>query len=204
MAARPALSEDTWTRYYAAAGKAPRETLLQALALFEAEGRAPETAVDLGCGSGRDTLELLRRGWRVVAVDAEEEGIAHLRAHPDALSRADALETVVARFGEAVWPEALLVSSSFSLPFCPPDELARVWPRIRASLVPGGRFCGQFFGDRDEWSEAGDMTFLSRREVETLLEGLDVERLDEVEHDGQTALGKPKRWHLFHVVARRP
>jgi hypothetical protein len=29
------------------------------------------------------------------------------------------------------------------------------------------------------------------------------ERLEEIEEDGQTALGAPKRWHLFHVVARK-
>ena len=204
MAAGAPLSEDRWTRYYAAAGEAPRQTLLQALELIQAEGKVPATAVDLGCGAGRDTLELLRRGWRVVAVDAEAEAIERLLAHPEASRRGDALETVVARFDEAVWPEALLVSSSFSLPFCLPDEFGRVWRKVRASLVPGGRFCGQLFGNRDEWAAESGMTFLSRHEVEALLAGLDVERLDETEHDGQTALGKPKRWHLFHVIARRP
>ncbi len=198
------MSDDTWARYYAAAGDGPRETLLHALQLFEAEGRGPETAVDLGCGAGRDTLELLRRGWRVVAVDAEAEGVAQLLAHPDARRNREALETVVARFDEAVWPEALVVSSSFSLPFCAPDEFARVWARIRASLLPGGRFCGQLFGERDEWAAESDMTFLSRPEVEALLDGLEVERLDEIDRAGPTAVGKPKHWHLFHLVARRP
>ena len=62
-------------RYFAAAGDVPRDTLLRALELHEAEGRSPGTAVDLGCGGGRDALELLRRGWRVLAVDAEPAAI---------------------------------------------------------------------------------------------------------------------------------
>ena len=40
-------------------------------------------------------------------------------------------------------------------------------------------------------------------EVEALLDGFDLERFDEVENDGQTALGEAKHWHLFHIVARR-
>ena len=75
MAAGPALNSRTWTRYYAAAGEAPRQTLLQALDSLRGSDGPPATAVDLGCGTGRDTLELLRRGWRVLAIDAEGAAI---------------------------------------------------------------------------------------------------------------------------------
>ena len=46
------------------------------------------------------------------------------------------------------------------------------------------------------------MTFHSRPEVEALLDGLDVIRLDETEHEGRAYTG-PKHWHLFHIVARK-
>jgi len=42
-----------------------------------------------------------------------------------------------------------------------------------------------------------------REEVERLLAPFEAERFDEVEEDGETALGKPKHWHLFHIVARK-
>ena len=32
-------------------------------------------AVDLGCGSGADTIALLKRRWRVLAIDGEAEAI---------------------------------------------------------------------------------------------------------------------------------
>ena len=48
------------------------------------------------------------------------------------------------------------------------------------------------------------MTFHTREEVEQLLDGLDVEELNEVDEDGATAIGDRKHWHLFHVVARKP
>jgi len=64
-----------WTRYYDAAGVDPRPTVLAALERFDRESPGARFAVDLGCGTGRDTLELLRRGWRVLAIDSQAEAI---------------------------------------------------------------------------------------------------------------------------------
>jgi SAM-dependent methyltransferase len=190
-----------WTRYYDAAGQDPRATLLDAVARFD----GPGFAVDLGCGTGRDTVELLRRGWSVLAVDATAEAIARLEARDDLSGEERGrLETSVSRFEDAEWPSAGLVNSSFALPFCPPGAFPAVWERIERSLSGGGRFCGQLFGDRDGWSGEDDMTFQSRPELDALLSGFEVEWLDELEEDGSTALDEPKHWHLFHVVARRP
>ncbi len=60
-----------WTRYYRRAGFDARPTLLDAVGRFS----TPGVAVDLGAGTGRDTLELLRRGWRVVSIDGEPEAV---------------------------------------------------------------------------------------------------------------------------------
>jgi SAM-dependent methyltransferase len=193
-----------WARYYAASGDDPRDTLLDALRRFGDEGADRRLAVDLGCGTGRDTAALLRLGWRVLAIDGEPGAIERLLARPDLGDAERArLETRVARFEDASWPDADLVNSSFALPFCAPEAFPALWRRLVASLRPGGRFSGQLFGDRDGWSEEPEMTFLTRAEVEALLEGFELERLDEVEEDGKTAVGEPKHWHVFHVVARR-
>jgi tellurite methyltransferase len=184
-----------WARYYAAAGDTPRDTLRAALDAFA----EPGFAVDLGCGAGRDTVELLRRGWRVLAIDAEPEAIEHLLARVD-----DArLATQVSRFEDARWPAAELVNSSFALPFCPPAAFPDVWSRLVESVLPGGRFSGHLFGDRDEWSGESDMTFHTRAEAEAILDAFELERFDEVDEDGTTAVGDAKHWHLFHVVARK-
>ena len=189
---------DRWQQYFAAAGDEPRITLLDALARHEAEGRDPGLAVDLGAGTGRDTSELVRRGWRVVAVDAHADAVARLRALDGPI------EVVHGAYASADWPAADLINASFALPFAAPQEFDRVWARVRATLQPGGRFCGQLFGPRDEWAPAEDMTFNSRPEIERLVDGWELERLDEIDEDGETATGRRKHWHLFHVVARRP
>ena len=185
-----------WGRYYEAAGDDPRPTLLVALERFS----APGFAVDLGCGTGRDTFELLRRGWRVLAIDAERDAIERLLERAPNTSR---LATDVARFDAATWGTADLVNASFALPFCPPDRFGALWGRIAASLRAGGRFSGQLFGEHDEWSSNPELTFHSRTQVERLLEPFDVERCDEEDEDGWTAIGDRKHWHVFHVVARR-
>jgi SAM-dependent methyltransferase len=195
-----------WTGYYdAMAGRPPRETLLRALAAYEAAhgpANGAPLAVDLGCGEGRDTMELLRRGFRVIAVDSEPEAIKRLCARPD-LSHAGRLETHVARIEDARWPAAAIVNASFSLPFCRPEAFADTWRRMIASLRPGGRFCGQLLGEHDDWAGERALTVHRRAEVEALLAGLAVEWLEEEDQDGSTATGAPKHWHLFHIVARK-
>ena len=196
-----------WAAYYRKTGdRPPRATLLAALDRFDAEEAAaggPRLAVDLGCGGGRDVVEMLRRGWRVLAIDAESAAVDHLRGRADIAPDAP-LDTQVARFEDAAWPAADLVNSSFALPLCPPEHFAAVWARIRDSLRPGGRFAGQLYGMRDSWVGRPGMTFVDRARLDALLAGLDVEMLDEEEDDSTTPRGEQKHWHVYHIVARRP
>jgi SAM-dependent methyltransferase len=203
------MTASQWRTYYdAMANTPPRDTLLFALSRFDAENRFAGTAplaIDLGCGEGRDTVELLRRGWQVLAIDGQEEGIRRLRDRPD-LPLNPRLETQVSRYEDTRLPEnaARLLNASFSLPFCSPDYFPILWQQILLSLVPGGRFSGQLFGDRDGWAGRPGMTHHTCAEAETLLAPLVIERFDEEERDGTTVTGAFKHWHIFHIVARKP
>ena len=108
-----------------------------------------------------------------------------------------------ASFAEADLPCAHLIHAGFSLPFCPPQEFPALWARIRRALAPGGVFAGQLFGTRDTWADDPDMTFHARHQAETLLDGLDILRLEETERDGHAFSG-PKHWHTFDILARKP
>ena len=192
---------DDWVAYYDEQGdREPRDLLLQALDSFDGEGRVG-VAVDLGAGQGFETAELLRRGWEVLAIDAEEEGIRRLRARiPD--EQADRLRTRVTPMQDAALPPADLVHASFSLPFCPPASFPGLWDRIRSSIRPDGRFTGELFGDRDTWaSTESHMTFFDAAGARALFDGLDVESFVEEEEDDEEM---PKHWHVFHVIARQP
>jgi membrane dipeptidase len=185
-----------WSRYLRLAGFDARPTLIDAAERFP----EPGLAVDLGAGTGRDTLELLRRGWEVIAIDGQQEAIDRIveLAGPDA----ERLDARLGRFEEAAWPTCDLVNASFSLPFTPPAEFPALWQRIVDSIRPGGRFSGQLFGDRDEWARTG-LVVRTRADVLELLRPFEVERFEEFEQEGQTVCGKSKQWHLFHVVARK-
>ena len=195
------VRDSDWQEYYErTAGRPPRKTLLAALDAFGAG--AGRSAVDLGCGDGRDTIEMLRRGWRVIAIDAESAAIERLETRRD-LPRRALLDTLCARFETARWPKVDLVNASFALPLCAPEAFAAVWARIERSLKPGGRFSGQLFGERDDWRGEPGVTHHTRDQVERLLAGFTVEMLEEEEADTATPYGKPKHWHLFHIVARK-
>jgi tellurite methyltransferase len=193
-----------WLAYYqAVAGRPPRDTLLNALANFAAEPptESARLAVDLGCGDGRDTVELLQRGWRVLAIDGEQLALDRLLSRP---IQAGHLQTQVMRFETLILPPAVdLINASFCLPFCPPEKFGALWQTIVTSLHPGGRFCGQLFGDRDSWVKFPNRTHHTRQQVEALLQPFEVEWLDEEEHPGVTAIGEEKHWHIFHIVARK-
>lgn len=195
-------SGQNWVTYYqAVAGRPPRETLLKALDAFSSLPR-PGFAVDLGCGDGRDTVELLRRGWRVLAIDGEAKAFDRLLERPD-LQR-DLLHTQQMRFEALSLPASVdLINASFCLPFCPPANFPTLWQTIVTALKPGGRFCGQLFGDRDSWIKFPNRTHHTRQQVEALLQPFEVEWLEEEDHPGVTAIGEEKHWHIFHIVVRK-
>lgn len=191
-----------WAEYYdKLRDRPPRRTLLAALERF---GPVSDDflAIDLGCGDGRDVVEMLRRGWRVVAVDSEPEALRRLQTRP--FPAGSDLTPIVAHFEDVPLPLGLkLVNSSFAMPLCQPEDFRRLWQRIREALPVGGRFSGQWYGPRDSWSGRPGMTFMSRDEALGLLDDFDIEMFEEEEADGVTPRGNAKHWHIFHIVARK-
>ena len=192
-----------WAAYYQQLrDRPPRRTLVTALDNF-GEPPADALAVDLGCGDGRDIVELLRRGWRVVAVDSEPEALRQLAARN--LPGGERISPVEARFEDIPLPLGVrLVNSSFAMPLCEPEAFHALWERIREALPPGGRFSGQWYGLRDSWRGRPGMTFLDKDEARALLAGLHIEMFEEEDANGVTPRGNPKHGHIFHVVARKP
>jgi SAM-dependent methyltransferase len=223
-----------WPGYFnAVANKPARETLVKALDLIDAEDvraaksrkRAPRpkfhTAIDIGCGEGRDTRALLRHTsripWSLMATDGSAHGLDILlesltpAEHRRLYVAQSLLEELPRRYPTAILhsvkelraAQVDLVNASFVLPFCPPRHLPALWRWIVARIRPGGRFAGQFFGDRDTWAHVRKTTGIPRTRLDRMFKDFVFEELREEEKDDVTTMGEPKHWHVYHIVARK-
>jgi SAM-dependent methyltransferase len=194
-------SQATWSDYYkAVSGRKPRDLLAETLARF---GSYSGRAIDLGCGAGIETAELLSRGWHVLAIDHQPDALAHVHARvsPEQQVR---LETQIAAFETVILPHSDLVWAGLSLPFCPPEYFDKLWGEIVTSLRSRSRFAGDFFGQRHVWVNNKQMTFHTVEQIRKLLQPLAIEFWNEEEGEKPTALQGIQHWHAFAVIARKP
>ncbi len=200
MKSVPDDSSQQWQRYYdKTVSRPPREFLRTTLRYFQTAG----DAIDLGCGTGTETLFLLRQGWQVLAIDQQAPAIDKLTANtPTPLT--NRLHTQVATFETIELPPSHLIWAGYSLPFCHPDQFTVLWDKICNSLHSGGRFVGDFFGTRHVWTDNPKITFHTKEQVLKLCEPLHLEYMQEGEGEQMTALGGMRHWHMFTIRARKP
>jgi SAM-dependent methyltransferase len=106
----------------------------------EAEGLAPGSALDVGCGEGADAIWLAGRGFEVTAVDISAVALARGAA------QADEAGPGIAR--RITWVHADLTSPvpalarydlvSMQFVQLPPGVRETVWARLAAAVAPGG------------------------------------------------------------------
>ena len=199
-----ASENSSWEAYYQKLqGRAPRPLVLAVLKAFEEDVIQNDShqAIDLGCGDGTETLEILSRGWNVLAIDGEPNAIQRLLEKVPEAAR-DRLQTQVTKFEDVTLPAADLIHASLSIPFCHPDHFPALWEKIAHAVKPSGRFAGHFFGVHDSWADQKDKTFHTEEQVRTLLLSFEIESFHEMDEDGQAVSG-PKHWHVFTVIAKK-
>jgi SAM-dependent methyltransferase len=178
------------------------EYFMSAMAYVDGDNGEGRLAIDLGCGGGAETRALLARGWRVFATDAgpESERLVVLATPLDHRHR---LEHVHGKFHEVDLPQADLVYAQYSLPFADDDLEAAVDAAI-AAVKPGGAFVGQLFGHNDTWAGDGAAS-VDREWIEAKFNDFSELNIDEQDFDGSYGGSEEnrKRWHVFHIHARR-
>ncbi|MEI8249040.1 MAG: class I SAM-dependent methyltransferase [Candidatus Taylorbacteria bacterium] len=191
------MSEKDWSDYYKVTkAKPPRPLLVKALEYVANRDKA----IDLGGGALNDTKYLLEQGFDVTVIDKSP-----LMEQEAKNISSDKLHTFTTSFEDFKFPKAEydLASAMFALPFTVPDHFTKVFEEIKSSLKKGGVFCGQLFGDRDEWKMNSNMTFHTKEQAQELLGNLEVISFKEDEKDDRTAKGDMKHWHMFHFIAKK-
>lgn len=189
---RPQINEE----YYQAVLQKPLHDVYRLL-----EPHLPNSgiAVDLGCGVGKASLFLAAKGLEVFAIDLQPRAIELLT---ERIPEGARIHAEVADMGVWPIPACDVLVAGFSLFFLNHDAFADLWPRIVDAIKPGGHFAGQLLGPHDEWADKGHAVF-DVDAVRTLFREFDLVHFEEVDREGETSIGRPKHWHVFHVVARR-
>jgi SAM-dependent methyltransferase len=189
----------SWAKYYEKTkSNPPRPLLVQALTYTEKRG----SVLDVGAGALVDTAYLLEEGFgSVVALDADDTSLALSLALKD-----KRLIFVHKSFIEYEYPVEVydVVNGQYAFSFIPAQAFPRVFTALLRSVKLGGILVGNIFGDRDGWNVEGDpKTFLTKDECLAYFADWEILHFEEKERDDTTALGVPKHWHEFDIIARR-
>lgn len=166
----------------------------------------PGKAIELGIGSGTDTIHLLKSGWNVDAVDINEEGRNRVQKAIES-EQEDKFVFIKRKFEDLKLQKNQydLVVGFDSLHFCDKEFFQEFFNTISGALKTNGYFIGNLLGDKDSWKKIknNSMVFFSREEIVNLFKEYEIVFLKENESDGQTISGKPKHWHSFLIKARK-
>ena len=163
----------------------------------------PKYTIDLGCGAGRDTIYLIKNGWKVLSIDKENTSeIISSKLNNEELEK---FNFECQDFENIKLEKNNLLVANFSIPFCNKDYFDEFWKKIANSILKKWILCWKLFGLNDSWAKIIEqMVFLSKEQVlELFKNSFDIIEFNEVEKDGKTGLGKMKHWHIYNVIAKK-
>lgn len=163
-----------------------------------------KSALDIGSGTGCDSLYLLEHGFSVKALDQDCNAIEILKHKIGTSYRETVTYEHTSIQNYKIDSNSFdLINASFSLPFCCKADFKSIWESIHKGLKSNGRFSGQLFGVNDDWSVIPEMSFFTNEEIDDLLQGYTPEYYKEIDEDGKIADGTIKHWHLFNLVLKK-
>ncbi len=155
-------------------------------------------AIDLGCGSGNETVYMIKNRVKVTAIDRQLN-------KNFVLERLNDKEKENIFFCEEDFENIQLESTDvviafFSIPFCNPKHFDELWDKIYDAINENGYFVGQLFGDRDGWKDNELINTFTIKEVEAYLKRYKVLKLDEIEYVRES---DNKKWHFYNIIAKK-
>ena len=103
----------------------------------------PTNAIDLGCGAGRDTIYLIKNGWKVLSIDRENtKEIISNKLNNDEIKK---FRFNSQKFEDIELEKTNLLVANFSIPFCDKEHFNNFWDKSTDSILKDRIFCWKFF-----------------------------------------------------------
>ncbi|MBR2786822.1 MAG: class I SAM-dependent methyltransferase [Clostridia bacterium] len=90
------------------------------------------TAIDFGCGAGKDTIVLLKNGWDVISID--KENTKALIEQNLTEEEKKHLKFIQSKFEDCRIEKNDLFVANFSIPFCKKECFEQLWNNIVNSI----------------------------------------------------------------------
>lgn len=189
------MTNPNWEKYYKKTGLGPRKLLIKATLYLKNK----DNALDLGAGNLRDTIYILKKGFKNIDVVDKQREVKEC-----AENLGPRVHTHIVHFDKFILKKKYdIINAQYALPFMRKEKFEEFFEKAKKSLNTKGVITGQFFGERDSWKNKKIMTFINVKKAKKMLNGLKVVYFLEEEKDGTTALGEQKHWHVFHFIARK-
>lgn len=176
-----------------------RPFFVKALSILD---EAPKVAMDLGCGVSKETVELLKLGCRVLAIDKNPQAIEILKSIAEGLP-GQLVAQVIDFESIVLWPKVDLFYSALAMPFCRKEIFERLIVNSISTVNVGGLYAAIIFGSEDEWVVEGRANGITLDAFKAYFSGFDVIVAKEKKEIGKTAMGLEKFWHTIFLIARR-
>ena len=157
-----------------------------------------DSAIDLGCGSGNETVYMVKNSIKVLAIDKQLNQDFVLNRLSD--SEKQLISFKESSFEDVELPKTKLLTAFFSIPFCNPNNFDELWTKIYNSIEDNGYFVGQLFGDRDAWNVIESINTFSIDKVKEYLKNYNIIKLEEIEYVREN---DNKKWHFYDIIAQK-
>ena len=156
------------------------------------------TAIDLGCGAGNDTEFLISKGFKVTAIDNNEQVKSILESRNLNIEN---LNIIIDDFSKINLPKADLVNANFSMQYVKENFDGFMANLLQNVINPKGVFIGNFLGKEDDWKEC-NMT-VERKKLVEYFKDFNIFYFSEEKYYQDATSKKNKFWHVYTVIAQK-
>lgn len=155
------------------------------------------TAIDLGCGAGNDTEFLISKGFKVTAVDNQEDVKDIFK---DKNIDKENLDLIIGDFSQIELPKADLFLANMSL-FFVKENFDSFLKSLLEKVNENGFFVANFLGKEDDWKDK--RTIVEKDELLKCFKDFEINYFSEEKYYKDTARGINKFWHVYTVMAQK-